>query len=595
MDARDVSNLIWSLKYRARGEGRLIDTFERVASAVASVEDDRSRWMNTYLTLLETGRFLPGGRILANAGLRHAGTLCNCFVSGDIKPSVSALFHHLEECVETLRSGGGVGLDASPLPPRMATSSDDRGASTDPVAYLRLLNAAAEAFPGRRNRRGAFMATLSCRHPDVQAFVTEPVSHLGRLARSVQMTDDFFAAVASNARWRLRHASGGGVWIRARTLLGLIARQALDCGSPGLLFVDRINEDNTLWWCERITTANPCGEAPMPAHGACALGSVNLCAFVLDPFTSRARLDREALEETTRHAVRFLDAVIDIASFPLPEQKAEALDTRRIGLGLTGLGDALVRLGRRYSHQEGRDLASEVVCTLRDAAYSASIALAAEKGSFPRLQREKFLQGRFARRLPRPIRDAIRSQGLRNARLMSIAPAGSISLLAGGVSSGLEPIHAETIYRNLLMEDGRTQTLEIGSPSLSLWRTDGACGASRPPAFLTADEISPLDQLAMQAALQPFVDGAISKTVMLPPSTTVSEVEDMILAADRLRVKGCTFFSPGTSRSCVLSLAIDHRASTTPTRIPETLDDGQAVPPSSDPRHVSGLIERTNR
>ncbi|MBU6320202.1 MAG: adenosylcobalamin-dependent ribonucleoside-diphosphate reductase [Alphaproteobacteria bacterium] len=574
MNARELSSLIWSLKYRLRGERRIADTFRRVAGAVASAEADRPRWTEAYLALLESGQFIPGGRILANAGDREGETLCNCFVSGEVSPSLETLMEHLRDVTSTLASGGGVGADVSPLGPKGTTDSRGRP-HTDPLSYLRLLNSAAEAFPAGRRRHGALMASLSCRHPDIEAFVSAQGPDLSHFALSVQISDEFMNAAIADRRWRLRHPEGGGAWIRARDLLTQIASCARRTGTPGVLFIDRINDDNTLWWRERLTTTNPCGEAPMPAHGACTLGSLNLCAFVIDPFGPAPQIDWPGLESASAAAIRFLDAVLDLTPYPLPAQRDEASAVRRVGLGVTGLGDALVLLGVSYSSSHGRHLAQEIMKAIRDFAYKASVDLGVEKGSFPALDRNKFLQGGFARRLPETIRQSIRRYGLRNGRLLAIAPAGSISLLAGGVSSGIEPIFAAVTRRHLRDLRGEPQSIDIHSVSLSKWReTTGETGAV-PPFFLTANEISPMDQLAMQAAVQPLVDGAVSKTVTLPQSATDMDVEGLILEASRLEIKGCSFFSPGASNDNFLS-ASERSCADTSAR---TRSDSNSPPP----------------
>lgn len=554
MNERELSSLIWSLKYRLRGERRIVDTFRRVASAAASVEADRPRWTETYLTLLESGQFIPGGRILANAGDREGETLCNCFVSGEVSPSRDALMDHFRDVAYTLASGGGVGLDASPLGPKGTSDAHGRP-HTDPLAYLRLLNAAAEAFPAGRRRHGALMASLSCRHPDINSFVSAQGPDLSHFALSVQITDEFLKAAIADRRWRLRHPEGGGAWIRARDLLTQIASCARRTGAPGLLFIDRINDDNTLWWRERLTTANPCGEAPMPAHGACTLGSLNLCTFVLDPLGPAPQIDWPGLKSASSLAIRFLDAILDLTSFPLAAQRDEAIRTRRVGLGVTGLGDALVFLGASYSSSHARRLAQDMLRVIRNSSYEASVDLGMEKGSFPELDREKFLQGPFTRRLPESIRQSIRRDGLRNGRLLAIAPAGSISLLAGGVSSGIEPVFASVTRRHLRDSHGTIHSIDIPSVSLSRWRELRGGTVPPPPCFVTVEDITPADQLAMQAAIQPFIDGAVSKTINLPRSATDQDVENLILEASRLEIKGCAFFSPDASNDNVLGSA----------------------------------------
>jgi ribonucleoside-diphosphate reductase alpha chain len=410
-------------------------------------------------------------------------------------------------------------------------------------------------------RRGAMMATLRCDHPDIEAFVDakrDPAA-LRHFNLSVQVSDAFMAAVADDRDWPLvfpARADEAGPRTRVRTVKarGLwqrILRAAYDTAEPGVLFVDTINRDNTLADRETLTATNPCGEIPLPPYGACDLGSLNLAAFVASPFTAEAHLDLDALADSAQLALRFLDNVIDVSRYPLPAQAEQARRTRRIGLGITGLGDALVLLGLRYDSEAARTLAARAMHTVRDAAYHASIALTREKGAFPALDRKAFLASGFASRLPDTIREAIAAHGIRNSHLLAIAPAGTISLLANNCSSGIEPVFAAEAERRVLETDGSYRSHRVVDHAVQLWRQQGRSGM--PPALVEARQIDPLAHLHMQAALQPFVDNAISKTINVASDYPFERFADLYRQAHTLGLKGCTVFRPNPVTGAILS------------------------------------------
>lgn len=545
-----ISAWIWDRKYRAEGEGAVADTLRRVARAVASVEADPARWETAFRLLLDGFAFLPGGRILAGAGLDGAG-LNNCFVAGPVEDSPDGVLHALREAIDTLASGGGIGCDFSTLSPRGAPWPGEAPAP-GPVAFLGLWDAACEAFLDASSRKGAMMATLACRHPDIEAFVAAKRGRgaLPRFNLSVLVPDAFMDAVDADAAWPLVHGARTHRMVRARSLWEAIARSAYDTGEPGVLFGDRINRANNLWWREEITAANPCGEAPLPPHGACCLGSLNLTAFVREPFTPGARLDEAALAEAARLAVRFLDDVVTLTAYPRPEQAEAARAARRIGLGVTGLADTLLMLGLRYDAIEGRAAAAQAVRAIRDAAYEASCELAREKGPFPAFEPQPYLAGAFVAELPESLRQRIARQGTRNSHLLAIAPTGSISLLAGGVSTGVEPVFAAVQTRRL----GDGEEVEVVDPAVALWRARSGQGGE-PPAFVTAHEVALEAHLDMQAALQPFVDGAISKTINVPADLGFEAFRDVFHMAYARGLKGCAAFRAGPTRAGVLAAA----------------------------------------
>jgi len=545
-----VSELVWRAKYAAVGEQGLADTWRRVARAVASVEADPRHWEQRFFSVLDRFSFLPGGRILAGAGVSGAPTLCNCFVLDRIEDTDAGVMAALNASIQTLVAGGGIGVDFSMLSPG-GTSRMTGPSAAGPVTFMQLWQAAADAFLANALRRGAMMATLRCDHPDIEAFVAAKRSPgvLPRFNLSVQITDRFIAAIASDGDWPLVFGGRELRTIRARSLWEAIARAAYDSGEPGFLLVDQIQRENNLWWRECITACNPCGEAPLPPNGACDLGSLNLTRFVADAYTANARLEVDALTAATEVAVRFLDNVLDLTTFPIAKQADEARATRRIGLGITGLADMLVMLGHVYGDSRSLDAAATTMRSIRDRAYATSIKLAREKGAFPAFEARRYLESGFARRLPAQLRAEIARNGMRNSHLLAIAPTGSISLLAGGISTGIEPIFAPVQVRILHDADGKAQRVEILDPALDLWRDQSPGRAGPPPGFISARDLSLSAHIEMQAAVQPFVDQAISKTWNIAPDCSFEEFEQALRGACGRGLKGFTAFRSGIRES----------------------------------------------
>jgi ribonucleoside-diphosphate reductase alpha chain len=564
------------------------DTFRRVARALAAGEPGaQGGWEDRFFRALSSLELLPGGRVLAGAGTAHRVTLFNCFVMGLIPDSMDGIFESLKEGALTMQQGGGVGYDFSTLRPRGLPARTAGSIASGPVSFLAIWNAMCATLLSTGARRGAMMATLRCDHPDIEAFV-EAKAKPGELPSfnlSVQVTNAFLDAVRRDAEWPLvfpAPAAGEGAagevfrdWpghaapvpcrvlgaVPARELWERIVRSAYESGEPGVLFVDRINRLNNLWYRERISATNPCGELPLPPYGACNLASLNLPRFVEEPFTPDARFALARLAGVTSLAVRFLDDVTEVSRFPLERQAAEARTTRRIGLGVTGLADALILLGLTYDSAAGRTAAAEVMRTIRDSAYRTSVSLARERGEFPALDRERFLEGDFVQALPEDVRRGIARHGIRNSQLVAIAPAGTISLLADNVSSGVEPVFAARYRRRVLDAEGRAVELEVVDPAWAQWkverRAQRGTGAGPPPGFRTVADLSPRDHLEMQAALQPYVDGAISKTVNTPEACSLEAIHDLFRRADEAGLKGFALFRPNRLRGEVLSAGCD--------------------------------------
>ena len=543
-----ISEDIWMRKYRFGTETRIEDSWRRVARAIAAAEPhDRTLWADRFYDLLADYRFLPGGRILANAGTARNATLLNCFVMGTLDDSIDGLFHALRESAITLQQGGGIGLDFSPIRPAGMAAVRTGNIATGPVSFMQLWDAMCETVTADRARRGAMMAVLRCDHPDIEAFIVAKASGngLSRFNLSVLVTDDFICAVDEDADWPLVFGGKTIRVLRARELWSAILHAAYQAGEPGVLFIDRINDLNNLGYAETIHACNPCGEVPLPPYGACDLGSVNLTRFVRHPFTPEVSFDFEGMKETAAVAVRFLDNVLDASHYPLKAQADQACTGRRVGLGITGLADALIMQGTAYDSAEGCAFAARVLELMRDTAYETSITLAEEKGSFPAFEAEAFLARPFVQRLPDRLRDGIRAKGIRNSHLLAIAPTGSISLLAGNVSAGIEPAFAATVRRLVRRTGGDYDATEMEDYAQCLWQETGGEGA-HPPAFVAASELSPEAHLAMQAAAQEFVDNAISKTINAHTDIPFEAFGNVYRQAYALGLKGCTVYRSGS-------------------------------------------------
>jgi ribonucleoside-diphosphate reductase alpha chain len=579
----DISRHIWNTKYRFR-DGETIhdrtieDTWRRIARALASAEkQDPSAWEQRFYEALAGFRFLPGGRIQAGAGTNRRVTLFNCFVMGAIEDSMNGIFDALKEGALTMQQGGGVGYDFSTLRPKGTAAKSVGTLASGPVSFMQIWDSMCATLLSTGARRGAMMATLRCDHPDIEAFIdAKRDTHLLRhFNLSVLVSDDFMEAVHRDQDWALVFPVEDGVvtegqvlrrrWsghaepvscrvyqtVRARDLWNRLMQATYEYAEPGVLFIDRINRLNNLWYREHISATNPCGEIPLPPYGACDLGSINLTAFVHDPFTPQARLDLEGIEATAAIAVRMMDNVIDLSQFPLPRQAEQARGSRHIGLGFTGLADVLIMLGQHYGEEAGRDLAADVMRRICHRAYRTSVELAGEKGAFPYLNKDKYLAGEFVQTLPDDIRRGIGEHGIRNSHLTAIAPTGTISLLANNISSGLEPVYDFCHTRKVLELDGSYTEHELMDYAFRRWRERGS-KEKLPREFVSARDLPPEIHLAMQAALQPYVDNSISKTINVPADFAFASFKNIYeLAYDR-KLKGCTTFRPNPVTGHVL-------------------------------------------
>lgn len=550
-----ISQDIWKQKYRSGAEAGIADTWQRVARAIASVEPHGAdAWQERFFQILSDYRFLPGGRILANAGTDRTATLLNCFVMGVLDDSIDGLFTALRESAITLQQGGGIGIDFSPIRPAGSPAQRTGNIASGPVSFMRLWDAMCQTVTAYRGRSGAMMATLRCDHPDIEIFIDakREGGGLSHFNLSVLVTDDFVRAVDLGNDWPLKFRGETVRVLKAAELWERLFRASYGSGEPGVLFIDRINTENNVGYAEQIFAANPCGEVPLPPYGACDLGSVNLTRFVDRPFTPDAQIDFVQLAGVVRTAVRFLDNVLDASHYPLGEQAAQAASSRRIGLGVTGLADALIMLAIPYGSEQGRQFAGQILETMRDTAYRASIGLAQEKGSFPALQTADFLARPFIGRLPKALREDIRTQGIRNSHLLALAPTGSISLLAGNVSAGIEPCFAGSVQRLIRRTDASHETGTLEDHALRLWRGMGH-DDPYPPAFVTVRELSPDNHLAMQATAQGFVDNAISKTINVASGIVFEDFRNVYRKAYDLGLKGCTVYRQGSRGEDILT------------------------------------------
>jgi ribonucleoside-diphosphate reductase alpha chain len=560
--AAPISRQIWDAKYRLKdADGTPVDltiedSWRRVARALAAVEAEPSQWEQPFYEALKDFRFLPAGRILSGAGTDRRVTLFNCFVMGDIADDLGSIFDHLREAALTMQQGGGIGYDFSTLRPKGAPVRGVGADASGPLSFMDVWDAMCRTIMSAGARRGAMMATMRCEHPDIEDFIAAK-RQAGRLRNfnlSVLATDPFMAAVDADGDWPLVFGGKTYKTLRARALFDSITRATYDYAEPGVIFIDRINARNNLAYCETIHSTNPCGEQPLPPYGACLLGSINLARLVRSPFTPDAHLDQEELASLVTVAIRMLDNTIEASGFPLEQQRQEAIAKRRIGLGMTGLADALMMVGLRYGSHEAAERAGEWARQISRAAYLTSARLAAEKGAFPLFDRDAYLAGETVRELDADVRDLIAEHGIRNALLTSVAPTGTISLVADNVSSGVEPVFALAYTRKVTQPDGSKVEEEVSDYALRRFRALQGEDAPLPAYFVTAQDLTPAEHVRMQAAVQRHVDSAISKTVNVPEEISFEAFQAVYLDAYRSGCKGCTTYRPNAITGSVLEV-----------------------------------------
>ncbi len=569
-----IAEQIWDMKYRLKeADGTPIDTsvedtWRRIARALAVVEKDPVLWEERFYAALEGFKFLPAGRITAGAGTGRAVTLFNCFVMGTIPDTMAGIFEALKEAALTMQQGGGIGYDFSTIRPRGAEVKGVAADASGPLSFMDVWDAMCRTIMSAGSRRGAMMATMRCDHPDIEAFIEakKDAARLRMFNLSVLITDPFMAAVKADGPWEL--VFGGRVYqtMPARDLWNRTMRNTYDFAEPGVIFIDRINTANNLGYVEQIAATNPCGEQPLPPYGACLLGSINLPTLVSGAFSAGASLDVAALDDLVRMAVRMMDNTVDASRFPLPQQEAEARAKRRIGLGVTGLADALLMVGLRYGSVEAAAQTEAWMHAIARAAYLASVDLAQEKGAFPLFDAQAYLASGTMAGMDADVRALIAQHGIRNALLTSVAPTGTISLYAGNVSSGIEPVFAYAYTRKVLQKDGSRTQEEVVDYAVRLWReTHGE--APLPDYFVNAQTLPPLDHVRMQAAAQKWIDSSISKTINCPEDISFDAFQEVYMAAWDQGCKGCTTYRPNAVTGSVLT--VSEAAPAAPAQVPE--------------------------
>jgi ribonucleoside-diphosphate reductase alpha chain len=537
-------------------DGTVEDTWRRIARALAVVEKDADHWENEFYGALEDFKFLPAGRITAGAGTARKVTLFNCFVMGTIPDSMGGIFDMLKEAALTMQQGGGIGYDFSTIRPKGALVTGVAADASGPLSFMDVWDSMCRTIMSAGSRRGAMMATMRCDHPDIEDFITakSDAARLRMFNVSVLVTDPFMEAVKANGSWDLVFDGKVYQTVKARDLWNKIMRSTYDYAEPGVIFIDRINKANNLGYCETIAATNPCGEQPLPPYGACLLGSINLARLVKDPFEAGADLDVDGLSKLVATAVRMMDNVVDASEFPLPQQAQEAQAKRRIGLGVTGLADALLMTGLRYGSDEAARQTDRWLHAIARAAYLASVELAKEKGAFPLFDADPFLASDAMMQMDEDVRDEIRTHGIRNALLTSIAPTGTISLYAGNVSSGIEPVFAYAYTRKVLQKDGTRTEEEVVDYAVQMWR-DKYGEADLPDYFVNAQTLAPLDHVKMQAAAQKWIDSSISKTINCPEDISFDDFQGVYMQAYETGCKGCTTYRPNDVTGSVLSVS----------------------------------------
>jgi ribonucleoside-diphosphate reductase alpha chain len=579
---QDISVEVLIEKYAKGGERTVDEVRARIAKALAVAEkpEQRAHWEARFAEAQRRG-FVPAGRINSAAGTDLSATLINCFVQpvGDSIASVEegfpGIYTALTEAAETMRRGGGVGYDFSRIRPKGAWVGSTQSSASGPVSYMRVFDRSCETVESAGARRGAQMGVLRCDHPDIEDFIhAKDHGDLKNFNISVGVTDTFMKAVQDNADVELVHraepgekqkAAGAyqrddGLWVyrrlAARALWEPIMRSTYDHAEPGVLFLDRINQDNNLSYCEDIAATNPCAEQPLPPYGCCCLGSIDLTHFVRQPFEAEASFDEAGFAEVVQVATRMLDNVLDVTVWPLERQREEAANKRRVGLGFTGLGDALVMLNLRYDTAAARDMARHISEVMRDASYLASVDLAVERGAFPLFNADLYLsRGTFASRLPVAVKDRVRAHGLRNSHLLSIAPTGTISLaFADNASNGIEPAFSWTYTRKKRMPDGSYKEYAVEDHAWRLYRHLKGVDAPLTDAFVTALEMSAEAHALMVAAVAPCIDTSISKTVNVPADYPYADFQNLYMQAWQSGLKGLATYRPNAILGSVLSV-----------------------------------------
>lgn len=564
-----LSQDIWDQKYRfKKHDGEIIDqtvedTWKRIAKELASSEEKEIRhfWENKFYRALEDFKFIPAGRIISGAGTGRRVTLSNCFTMGTIPDSMDGIFDHLKEAALTMQQGGGIGYDFSTIRPQGCHVKGVDSDASGPLTFMDVWDSMCKTVMSAGSRRGAMMATMRCDHPDIEKFIEakRDASRLRMFNVSVLITDDFMKAVKSDSDWDLVWDGKTHKTIKASVLWDKIMMSTYNYAEPGVIFIDRVNEMHNINYLETIATTNPCGEKPMGPYASCLLGSVNLTAFVENPFTDECSFDYDSLRNVVRTAVRMMDNVIESSNFPLVKQKRKAVEDRQLGLGVTGLADTIAMLTETYGSEESVEITESIMSVILNESYTTSAKIASKKGTFKTYSKSKFMKSKFVNSgyLDQSTLETMDRCGMRNALVVSIAPTGTISMYANNVSSGIEPIFATAYDRKILNPDGSHRTDSVVDYAVKLYREMYPDDSSLPDYFVTAQTITPEDHIVMQAAVQKYVDSSISKTTNCPEDISFEDFKNVYMLAYDMGCKGCTTYRPNDVTGSILTATED--------------------------------------
>jgi len=559
--SQPIAEQIWAAKYRYKTNGKSVDkvwndTLRRVCSGLMEFEDgeQKEQISHEFMQAMSGFKLLPAGRILAGCGTARNVTLSNTFVMREIPDSVDGIMDTMKDAALTMQMGGGIGFDFSTIRPSGVVVKGLDCPAAGPLAAMDIFDATCKMLV-KGMGRGAMMATMRCDHPDIEAFIMAKSdrTRLRNFNLSVMVTDEFMDAVERDLAWTLIWEGKQMRRLRARDLWNAIMKQTYAAAEPGVLFIDRINAANPLRHVETISATNSCAEQPLPPFGTCPLASINLAQLIDAPFTPQARMDVSQLRSLTATAVRMLDNVLDVSKFALPEQAEMARKQRRIGVGVTGVADAIAMLGAKYGSHKAEFLLGSWMQTIQNAAYRASAQLAKERGPFEAYNPDLHLAAPSVQSLDEDVRGEVLEHGLRNATLTTVAPTGTISMLAGNVSSGIEPIFSPSFDRLITTPDGTKTTERV--MDYAVWKFKQLFGdeVPLPDSFVTVADLTPDDHIAMQAAAQKWVDSGISKTVNCPEDIAFDDFKDIYRKAYDAGCKGCTTYRPNAVTGSILS------------------------------------------
>lgn len=593
-----IAEQVYNTKYKDKDDTGIESTWLRIATSIASVEGDLSSidyWTRKFYSMLYDFLVLPGGRITAGAGTKHP-YLLNCCVE-PITDSIEGIYDAIKRAAVLAKSNYGTGFDFSSLRPKNAGLSVG-GVASGPCSFMRIFDTSGSVIETGGGRRAASIGVLRVDHPDIFEFIDAKRQEgvLTQFNISVAITKKFMDAVRADADFDLVFEGEVYETVKAKAIWDKLVKSGFMYNDPGILFIDEVNRTNNGWYMYDIAATNPCGEIPLPPHGVCDLGSVNLAKFIVNPFTDKAAFDDESFKDHIHTLVRFLDNVLDVSLYPFEENKVRAQGDRRLGVcGVAGLGSALAMCGLAYDSNEARAFAEYVSCLTRDEAYRASINLAKEKGAFPNFKRDEYLKGEFVRSLPQDIQTGIYNYGIRNLALLTVPPVGTGSILAGNISNGLEPIFALEYTRNVRQLDGSKKAELVEDYAWGLWKASLESldtkpdGYSKPEFFKTAMEIDPIDHIKMQAVIQKYIDGSISKTANLPSTYTKEQYVDLLWMAYESGLKGFTTFREGSREAVLVASGGTSSVQDIPTTsVDSNVDKPKDTPKISRPRVLSG-------